>query len=64
VGALARNFTTLRRQGGELKVLSPPPVLKVLRITHLDRIFDIKEDEQRAVQSFSKPTAGTGSAKN
>jgi anti-anti-sigma factor len=61
LGELVRNYTSLRRQGGELKLLSPPPtVLEALRITHLDRILDIKEDEQLAVQSFSKPISTAG----
>ena len=61
IGELVRNYTSLRRQGGELKLLSPPPtVLEALRITHLDRILDIKEDEQLAVQSFSKPVSAAG----
>ena len=61
IGELVRNYTSLRRQGGELKLLSPPPtVLDALRITHLDRILDIKEDEQLAVQSFSKPMSTAG----
>jgi anti-sigma B factor antagonist len=56
IGDLVRNYTSLRRQGGDLKLLSPSPtVLEALRLTHLDRIFDIKEDERLAVQSFSKP---------
>lgn len=56
MGDLVRNYTSLQRQGGDLKLLSPSPtVLEALRITHLDRIFDIKEDEDMAVQSFSKP---------
>jgi anti-sigma B factor antagonist len=61
IGDLVRNYTSLRRQGGELKLLSPTPtVLEALRITHLDRILDIKEDEQLAVQSFSKPIPAAG----
>jgi anti-sigma B factor antagonist len=61
IGDLVRNYTSLRRQGGELKLLSPTPtVLEALRITHLDRILDIKEDEQLAVQSFSKPISAAG----
>jgi anti-sigma B factor antagonist len=56
IGDLVRNYTSLRRQGGDLKLLNPSPtVLDALRITHLDRILDIREDEQLAVQSFSKP---------
>jgi len=61
IGELVRNYTSLRRQGGELKLLSPTPtVLEALRITHLDKILDIKEDEQLAVQSFSKPISAGG----
>jgi hypothetical protein len=42
-------------------LLSPTPtVLEALRITHLERILDIQEDEQLAVQSFSKPTSAAG----
>jgi anti-sigma B factor antagonist len=56
MGDLVRNYTSLQRQGGDLKLLNPSPtVLEALRITHLERIFDIKEDEDIAVQSFSKP---------
>jgi anti-sigma B factor antagonist len=61
LGELVRNLTSLRRQGGELKLLSPTPtVLEALRITHLDRILDIKEDEHLAVQSFSQPISAAG----
>jgi anti-sigma B factor antagonist len=61
IGELVRNYTSLRRQGGDLKLLSPAPtVLEALRITHLDRILDIMEDEQLAVQSFSKPIPAAG----
>jgi len=61
VGDLVRSVTSLRRQGGDLKLLSPAPmVLEVLRITRLDRILEIKDDELSAVQSFSEPFAATG----
>ena len=61
VGALVRSVTSLRRQGGDLKLLSlAPMVLEVLRITRLDRMLDIKDDESAAVQSFSEPFAATG----
>ena len=61
VGDLVRSVTSLRGQGGDLKLLSPAPmVLEVLRITRLDRILEIKDDELLAVQSFSEPFAATG----
>jgi anti-sigma B factor antagonist len=61
MGDVVRSFTSLRRQGGELKLLSPAPmVLEVLRITHLHKVLEIKDDESLAVQSFSEPIAATG----
>lgn len=61
LGDLVRSVTSLRRQGGDLKLLSPAPmVLEVLQITRLDKILDIKDDESLAVQSFSEPFAATG----
>src|SRR6516162_2459424 len=61
VGDLVRSATSLRRQGGDLKLLSPTPMmLEVLRITRLDNVFEIKDDELLAVQSFSEPFAATG----
>lgn len=61
VGDLVRSATSLRRQGGDLKLLSPAPmVLEILQITRLDRVLDIKDDESLAVQSFSEPFAATG----
>jgi anti-sigma B factor antagonist len=61
IGDLVRSATSLRRDGGDLKLLSPAPmVLEVLRVTRLDKIFEIKDDESLAVQSFSEPFAATG----
>lgn len=61
VGDLVRSVTSLRRQGGDLKLLSPTPmVLEIFQITRLDRVLDIKNDESLAVQSFSEPFAATG----
>jgi anti-sigma B factor antagonist len=61
VGDLVRSVTSLRRQGGDLKLLSPSPmVLEVLRITRLDKVLEIKDDELSAAQSFSEPFAATG----
>ena len=61
LGDLVRSVTSLRRQGGDLKLLNPAPiVLEVLRITRLDRVLEIKDDEVLALQSFSEPFAATG----
>jgi anti-sigma B factor antagonist len=60
IGDLVRSVTSLRREAGDLKLLSPPPmVLEVLQITRLDKILEIKDDELLAVQSFSEPFAAT-----
>ncbi|HUC31060.1 MAG TPA: STAS domain-containing protein, partial [Candidatus Acidoferrum sp.] len=60
MGDVMRSFTSLRRQGGELKLLSPAPmVLEVLQIAHFHKVLEIKDDESLAVQSFSEPIAAT-----
>jgi anti-sigma B factor antagonist len=58
MGDVVRSFTSLRRQGGDLKLFGPTlPVLEVLRITNLHKVLEIKDDEASAIQSFSKQTA-------
>jgi anti-sigma B factor antagonist len=58
MGDVVRSFTSLWRQGGDLKLFGPTlPVLEVLRITNLHKVLEIKDDEASAVQSFSKQTA-------
>jgi anti-sigma B factor antagonist len=58
MGDVVRSFTSLWRQGGDLRLFGPTlPVLEVLRITNLHKVLEIKDDEASAVQSFSKQTA-------
>ncbi|HET9408886.1 MAG TPA: STAS domain-containing protein [Candidatus Sulfotelmatobacter sp.] len=53
VGELVGCFTTVRNQGGELKLLNlTQKVHDVLHVTKLYTIFDIKDDEFKAVKSF------------
>lgn len=55
MGDVMRSFTSLQRQGGELRLLSPaPPVLEVLQVTRLHKVLKIEDDEASALQSFSK----------
>ena len=55
VGQLVGALTTARNQGGDLKLLKPSSnVLDVLKTTKLDTVFDIRQDEAAAIQSFSK----------
>jgi anti-sigma B factor antagonist len=55
IGELVSAFTTVRNGGGELKLLNlTKKVHDLLQITKLYTVFDIKDDEANAVQSFSK----------
>jgi anti-sigma B factor antagonist len=53
VGELVGCFTTLRKAGGELKLLNlTQKVQDVLHVTKLYTVFDIRDDEFHAVKSF------------
>ena len=53
IGELVSAFTTVRNQGGELKLLNlTKKVHDLLQITKLYTVFDIKDDEAVAVKSF------------
>lgn len=55
IGELVSAFTTVRNQGGELKLLNlTKKVHDLLQITKLYTVFDIKNDEAAAVDSFAK----------
>ena len=55
IGELVSGFTSVRNQGGELKLLNlTKKVHDLLQITKLYTVFDIKDDEAQAVGSFSK----------
>ena len=55
IGELVSAFTAVRREGGELKLLNlTKKVHDLLQITKLYTVFDIKDDEAAAIQSFSK----------
>jgi anti-sigma B factor antagonist len=55
IGELVSSFTSVRNQGGELKLLNlTKKVHDLLQITKLYTVFDIKDDEAQAVASFSK----------
>ncbi len=48
-------FTTVRNQGGDLKLLNlTKKVHDLLQITKLYTVFDVKEDEASAVASFAR----------
>src|SRR5712692_6153194 len=53
IGELVSAFTTVRNQGGELKLLNlTKKVHDLLQITKLYTVFDVKDDEATAVKSF------------
>lgn len=55
IGELVAAFTLLRNHQGDLKLLSlTRKVHDLLQITRLCTVFDIHEDEARAIQSFKK----------
>ena len=53
IGELVAAFTTVRNQGGELKLLNlTKKVHDLLQITKLYTVFDVKDDEATAIESF------------
>jgi anti-sigma B factor antagonist len=58
LGSLVGAFTTVRKQGGDLKLLNlPEKFAGVMQITKLYKVFDIMNDEAAAVKSFGQSTA-------
>lgn len=58
LGSLVSAFTSVRRQGGELKLLNlTSKVHDVLQITKLYTVFDIMDDEAVAINSFGHSAA-------
>ncbi|HEX4484970.1 MAG TPA: STAS domain-containing protein [Terriglobales bacterium] len=54
IGELVSAFTTVRKQGGDLKLLNlTKKVHDLLQITKLYTVFDVKDDETAAVKSFT-----------
>jgi len=54
IGELVASLRTVRRFGGDLKILRPSPkVEESLEITRLLPLFEIYDDEAAAVASFS-----------
>ena len=54
IGELVSAFTTVRKQGGELKLLNlTKKVHDLLQITKLYTVFDVKDDEAAAVKAFA-----------
>jgi anti-sigma B factor antagonist len=53
IGELVSAFTSVKNQGGELKLLNlTRKVHDLLQITKLYTVFDVKDDEASAISSF------------
>lgn len=53
IGELVRSFTTIRKQGGQMKLVNlNKKVQDLLEATNLHRVFDIHKDEATAAKSF------------
>jgi anti-sigma B factor antagonist len=60
VGELVRIHATLRKQGGQLKLVNVNTMLmEILRMTCLHRVFDIQKDEASAAKSFGRAARAT-----
>jgi len=54
IGELVSAFTSVQRQGGDLKLLNlTKKVHDLLQITKLYTVFDVKDDEAAAVGAFA-----------
>jgi anti-sigma B factor antagonist len=63
LGELVRTHASIRSRGGQVKLVSPTRnVHDLLRITKLDRVFDIETDETSALNSFRKDSAASGAS--
>jgi anti-sigma B factor antagonist len=55
IGELVRSHTAVRRAGGQLKIVNPgKKVQDVLKMTSLNAVFDIQQDEASAIKSFGQ----------
>ena len=58
IGDLLGSAATLRKLGGDLKIVNPSMVVqKLLRVTRVDTVIEAKPDEASALEAFSKDEA-------
>ena len=58
IGELVAGFTTVTNKGGQLKLLNlTKRVTDLLQITKLYTVFEVHDDEARALRSFSSIAA-------
>lgn len=55
LGVMVRSVTTARQMRGDIKLCNvPETITKVLKLTHLDRLFDLQDSEDHAVAAFAR----------
>jgi anti-sigma B factor antagonist len=55
IGELVSSFTAVKKEGGELKLLHlTKKIHDLLLITKLFTVFDVHNDEEKAIASFSR----------
>ena len=58
IGELVSAYTGVSKQGGGLKLLNlTKKVHDLLQITKLYTVFDVHDDEAKAISSFAKPAS-------
>jgi anti-sigma B factor antagonist len=58
LGTMVRTLTSTRQVHGDLKLCNVPEhVRKVLELSHLTKVFDAHESEEKAVAAFYQPRA-------
>ena len=63
VGFLVSSHTSLKSQGGQLKLLKvKPKILEVFKVMSLLPIFELFEDEEAAMKSFEEKPKSTTAA--
>jgi anti-sigma B factor antagonist len=59
LGELVKTHTTLQRQGGQLKIVNlNQKVQDLFKATGLHKVFDVHENEAKAIQSFGSLATG------
>lgn len=54
IGELVASYTTVKRRGGAMKLVSlPPKINDILQVTQLITVFDVFDDEAEALASFA-----------
>jgi anti-sigma B factor antagonist len=63
VGFLVSSHTSITQEGGNLKLLKvKPKILEVFRLMNLLKIFEIFEDDETAMKSFSEQKTAAAEA--